>query len=139
MERLTTITLQPSRMAFYLHRAILLLSLLALWLCGLSWWWKVAISAALLAAALFYEKKWHETKHKQLPVSALGCEQAQWWVLVGDDKRLVELVGAQVVLSWLVVLSMREKNSGKKYALALWPDMACGEDLRRLRVWLRNR
>jgi hypothetical protein len=54
----------------------------------------------------------------------------------------VELVNEQLVLPWLVVLNFRineagEKNPGKIYILALWPDMATADDLRRLRVWLR--
>lgn len=139
MDRLTAVTLHTSRISFYLRTVVLLLALAALWLCGLSWWWQAALSAALLAGAF-----WQETKCKQLSVSALGCEQEQWWALVDDVKRPVELVGAQLVLSWLIVLNFRineadEKKSAKKYALALWPDTAKSDDLRRLRVWLRNR
>lgn len=137
MDRLTAILLKPSQITVYLHGAVLLLALVALWLCGLMWWWKLIATVTLLAAAL-----WRYKQHKQLPVAAIGCEQGEWWGCVDEQKTFIELVSAQLVLSWLVVLRFRikelgEKNAGKKYTLVLWPDTASAEDLRRLRVCLR--
>jgi len=138
MDRLAAIPLKPSQITIYLHLAVLLLSLTALWLCGLLWVWKFFISVALLGAALW----WHQ-RQQPLSVVALGCEQAQWWVRVGEHKTGIDLVSAQLVLPWLVVLNFRikeprEKNSVKQHTLVLWPDTASTEDLRRLRVCLRN-
>jgi len=121
MDRLTAIPLRASNIAFYLHTIVLVLSIMALWLCGLPLWCKFLLTGAGM---------WLLRKQKLLPVSVIDFEQ-------------IELVNEQLVLSWLIVLNFRvnesgEKNSGKKYALALWPDMASVDDLRRLRVFLRS-
>jgi hypothetical protein len=138
MERLTAVVLKLSQITFYLHSMALVLAMVALWLCGLLWWLKLLFTMALLCAAL-----WQHGKQKQLPLQAIVYEQGQWWALIHNHKTVIELVHAQLVLPWLMVLNFRineagEKNSGKKQTLVLWPDMASPEDLRRLRVWLRN-
>jgi len=131
MERLLAIPLKSSRITLYLHGGVLLLSILALWLCGLLVWIKLLLTAVLFVAALWQYQK-------QMPIRAIGIEQTQWWLLYREHKIFVELVNEQLVLSWLVVLNIREKESGKKHVLALWPDTASADDLRRLRVLLRN-
>jgi len=138
MELLITITFKSSRIARYLHIFVLLLALVALWLCGLNLWIKLLLTIALLCIGM-----WQYQQLKQLTVSMLGLEQEQWWALIRNQRTPVELVDEQLVLPWLIVLNFRvdesgEKNSGKKYTLALWSDMAHADDLRRLRVLLRN-
>lgn len=133
MDRLTNIILKPSCIALCLHAAVLCLSLIALWLCGLSWWLKLFLSILLLCTGILQHKK-----QKCLFVSAIGLEQEKWWALLQNRKVRIELVNEQLVLPWLVVLNWREAGTGKKYALVLWPDMAHADDLRRLRVQLRN-
>jgi len=138
MDRLTAISLKPSRLALHAHSFVLLLAITAVWLCGLSVWLKCLLTMMLLCAGV-----WQHQKLKQLPCRAIGFEQEQWWLLIQNNKIMIELVNEQLVLSWLVVLSFRvnkpgEKDSGKKMTLALWPDMADADDLRRLRVFLRN-
>lgn len=138
MDRLTAIPLKPSHIALYLHAAVLLLAVIALWLCGLSVWLKFLLTI-LLSGLSFREYQ----KQKYVLFSAIGFEQEHWWALVHNQKVMIELLNEQLVLPWLIVLNFRvnqsdEKESGKKYSLALWADMAHVDDLRRLRVFLGN-
>jgi hypothetical protein len=126
MDKLNVITLKPSRIAVYLRAIVFLLSVIALWLCGLDVAFKILLTVMLSALSV-----WDYCQQKQLPLAVIDVEQ-------------IELVDEQLVLPWLIVLSFRvntpgEKNGGKKITLALWPDMAHADELRRLRVFLRNR
>lgn len=132
MDRLAAISFKSSYIARYVHAIVFLFTIIALWLCGLLVWLKVVLTAVLLCACV-----WQHRKQKQFQVSAIGFEQGQWWALIHSHKLTIELVNEQLVLPWLMVLNLREKESGKKYALALWPDTASADDLRRLRVFLR--
>lgn len=138
MDKLSTIAIKPSRIARYVHLAVLLLAIAALWWCGLSLWIKSLLTALLLCVGA-----WQYQQLKQPTVSAFGLEQEQWWALIQNQKINIELVNEQLVLSWLMVLTFHVNQSGKKefekkYSLVLWPDSAHHEDLRRLRVVLRN-
>lgn len=130
MDGLLPITLKPSRGAFYLAIAAALLAVLAVWLSGLD-----ALVKSLLTALLVWV-----IAHRQAgPPVTLGCTNGQWWLLdQGCHHRVpVERRGDLCVLAWLVVMKYRRSDNGKTLVLALWPDSADSEELRRLRVFLR--
>jgi len=137
MEDLSFIALKPSRIARNLHVVLALLALLALCLSGVGSIWKVLLALLLLWAAL-----WQWRRDQSVPVKGLSCKSGRWCFLINDREYQGELCGEQRVLSWWVMLQWREdtmqkKTMQKKKVLALWPDSADPEDLRRLRVFLR--
>jgi|SRR5690606_8106623 len=132
MEEFFSISLKPSRMAVVLPVALTGLALIAMGLSGLSWALKGWSMLLLISVSVYY---FH--KSQQLRITAIGYGSQQLWLMRSQEKIAIELQDEQLVLSWLVVMQWREKERGKKGALALWPDSAHPEDLRRLRVLLR--
>jgi len=132
MEEFSVISLKSSRIALCLQMGALLLALAALCLSGLSWILKLWLSLLLLLIG-GYEIR----KQRVAVITSMGYGQQQGWMMVGEKKIAMDLYGEQLVLPWLVVIQWKEKESGKKGALALWADSAHKEDLRRLRVFLR--
>lgn len=130
MDGLLPVTLKPSRMAFYLAVAAVLLAVLAVWLSGINVLVKLLLVCLLL---------WVIAYHQGVPPVTVGCTNGQWWLLdQGSGHRIpVERCGDLCVLAWLVVMQYRRSDNGKTFVLALWPDSADREDLRRLRVFLR--
>lgn len=131
MEELAYISLKPSRIARYLHLTVTLLALFALVSSGLLWWLKIILAGLLVVSG------WQWWRDRCMPVQAIACADGQWRVWTSCGETHVELTLAPLVLSWLVVLQWRAPHNGKRYGLALWPDSAHQDDLRKLRVFLR--
>lgn len=132
MEEFSVISFNLSRITRYLQTGVLVLAWAALVLSGLSWVLKLWLVLLLLLASFFYTGK-----QRKAAITSMGYGQQQGWVMRDQKKIAVDLQGEQLVLPWLVVIQWKEKESGKKGVLALWPDSASGEDLRQLRVFLR--
>jgi len=132
MEEFSVISFKPSRITMYVQASALVLALAALALSGLSWVLKSWLTLLLLLTGFHYTRK-----QRNVMISRMGYGQQQGWVMVGEKKIAMDLSGEQLVLPWLVVIQWKEKESGKKGALSLWPDSASEEELRRLRVFLR--
>ena len=133
MDSLPAIMLAPSRIALMLQRGVVILAAAAVLLSSVPWIFKSFLVFMLLALEYVHER------HSGKPViSACGCEQAQWWAIVNEQRIMVEPVGKQLVLPWLVVLHLREVEQGSIHHLALWPDRVSADDLRCLRVFLRH-
>lgn len=132
MEELSVISLKPSRIAIYLQGIVWILAMVAIVISGFSWLLKSSLILLLLTA--FYQVN----TQRKIMISCISFGQQQGWIIMRDKKKfVVELQGEQLVLPWLVVLQWREKESRQQGALALWPDSAQKDDLRRLRVFLR--
>jgi hypothetical protein len=132
MDEFSIISLKPSRIALYLQAGVLVLAWIALALSGLSWIFKSGLILLLLLTGFHCLRQ-----QRSAMISSMGYGQQQDWVMRNQKKVAVDLQGEQLVLPWLVVIQWREKESGKKGALALWPDSARKDDLRRLKVFLR--
>lgn len=132
MEELAYISLTPSRMARYVQGIAVALALSALWISGLAWWLDIFLSLLLVAILL---RQWR--RDREVWVQGLDCAGGRWRLWTSRGEQTVELRREQLVLSWLVVLQWCDPVSGKSAALALWPDSASPDDLRRLRVFLR--
>lgn len=132
MEEFSVISLKRSRIATFLQGMVLVLALVAIGLSGLAGTLKLWLALLLLLTGLHYTRQ-----QQNIMMSRIGYGQQQAWVMIGQEKIAVDLQGEQLVLPWLVVIQWKEKESGKKGALALWPDSAANDDLRRLRVFLR--
>lgn len=128
-----TLDIKPSRIAQRLPWLVLLLCLLALALCAVSLLLKV--SFALLLLALHWQQ---QGALQTVVVSRIGYAQQHWWAIIRDKHCVVELAGEQLVLHGLLVLHLREVESGRVSHVVLWPDSASHDALRRLRVILRH-
>jgi hypothetical protein len=115
--------------------------LLAVSLVGALWphifrqplWWLVLLVA--LAGLAFSLLNCYRALEKS--VKTLGFER-NWYLDDARGRRLLQPVGEVVVWQWLIVMHFRPLNGGRRLSLALLPDSAVPEDLRRLRVWLRT-
>jgi hypothetical protein len=107
------------------------LTAFAVLLCGLPWLVKMILMLVLLGAC-----RWQHYPCKPA-ITLIGCEQGQWWAMIAGLRAPLVLVDEQLVLTWLVVLHLRDMQTGVVYHLALWPDSAHRDDLRRLRVFLK--
>lgn len=132
MEELACISLKPSRIAMGVRRIVLAMSLAAIGLSGLSWTFKGCLGLLLLLAGLY-----DRDKQGKAVITGIGYGEQRGWVMINQEKVAVDLQGEQLVLPWLVVVQWQERESRKKGALALWPDSAATDDLRRLRIFLR--
>jgi hypothetical protein len=132
MEELAYISLAPSRVARYVHLGATLLALLAFSSSGMAGGLKIILASLLVVVSI-----WQWRKGEDLPVLGFACVKGQWCLWTPGGEHGVEMMCEPLVLSWLVVLQWRYKESGKRCALALWPDSASQDDLRRLRVFLR--
>lgn len=140
MDEALVISLKPSRIERCLQWSLLLLALLALALSGLSALAKVflaLLTLALLVPGLLVPGLLRGEKQQSVFVSTIAWEAGSWWIVRGGQRIAIELRGEQRVLSWLVALQWRESAGTRRGSLALWPDSADAEALRRLRLRLR--
>lgn len=128
-----TFDINPSRIAIRLPLLVLVLCLLALALCGLSLVMKGWLALLLVAGHVRQQRI-----QGNVVVSRIGYGQQRWWAMIRGERCAVELAGEQLVLHWLLVLHLREVESGRIFHVVLWPDSASHDALRRLRVILRH-
>jgi len=120
-----------SRITVIVQRAVVVLSALAILLCGLVWPLKVMLLALLVCLSIWQERR------QVLRINSVSCERGQWWAVIAGKRVSVTLHGEHVVLVWLVVLHLRDVDSNRVHPVVLWPDAARTDDLRRLRVFLK--
>jgi hypothetical protein len=131
MDGLSPIPLADSRIPVMLSRLASVLAALAVLMCGLPWLVKMIFLLVLLGA-----DRWQQRSHTPA-ITLIGCEQERWWAVIAGLRTPLVPVDEQLVLTWLVVLHLRDTRSGAVHHLALWPDSAHRDDLRRLRVFLK--
>lgn len=130
MDGLSPLTLKSSRLALSIYLVLVVFAAGSVMLSGLSLLLK---SLFILLLVLFV------CVRRSTPPVQLACTAQQWWMQEqpGHEQIALELCGDVLVLAWLVVVKFRRRDNDKTVTLALWPDSAGSEDLRRLRVFLR--
>ncbi len=124
------LTLRPSG----IWRAVLFgghaLALLGVWLAVLPPEAQAALSVAL-AVSLIWARREFSSMPRGLRVAQSGQVE-----LLESEWRPARVRGRPVVLPWLTSLEL-EIEGGKPCRIALLPDSADKEGLRKLRVWLK--
>lgn len=124
------LTLRPSRV----YAAVLLLAhglaLIGAWLAALQVWMQAALTLAL-AASLIWMRREISSSPRGLRVSHSGRLE-----LLDGEWRGAQIRGRPVVLPWLLRLELALED-GEVRRIALLPDSAETDSLRKLRVWLK--
>jgi toxin CptA len=125
------------RPSHYLRRALIGvggLAVLALWLCALPAWAKIAASVLLMFLVAHAARRLART-----PVLAAGCaEDGQWSLRMTSQDDAVATLLACRVLGGFVLLRLRVADQGI-HTLLLGPDNADADIRRRLRMRLATR
>ncbi len=124
------LSLRPSRV----HAAALALAhglaLLGAWLAAAPVWVRAGMAAALLASAAW---SWRGISRSP---RGLRVSQSGQIELLDGEWRAAQIRGRPVVLPWLVSVALAVEGGGVR-KIALLPDSAEPEGLRKLRVWLK--
>jgi hypothetical protein len=131
------VTLRPSRIGGTIAIVLHALAVLAA-LDAPEPWLAAALLLVVLASAVATARAWRGCA-RQDAVHAIERDGAgRWWVETGAGERVeAALAAPPVVTRSLVALSFRVDE--RRWDLALLPDSAAPDDLRRLRVALRTR
>ena len=125
------IELKPSRRLGLLLAGMTGLAWAGLWLAALPLWIKLGLGVGVVALAV---RGWREARQPvRLRLQADGGVQLRSETGDWED---IEMCGDSYVSTVLVILRYRTAD-GQAHTLALLPDSADAEDLRRLRVSLR--
>lgn len=125
------IALRPSR-----SKAALLIgahgaALLAVWLADLHWLWSLTLSAALAVSM-----GWALHRHRYDPVTGLAWQAGDWRILLNNRWEPITIKGEALVTPRLIL--MRYQHTGGRGSLWLTADNTDPEQLRKLRVLLKN-
>ena len=125
------------RPSHYLRRALIGvggLAVLALWLCALLSWAKIAASVLLMLIVAHAARRIART-----PVLAAGCgEDGQWTLHMTSQDDVAATLLSFRVLGGFVLLRLRAADRGA-HTLLLGPDNADADIRRRLRMRLATR
>lgn len=132
------IILRPSRIL----TAILVLAhgaaIAVVALAGMPFWLELIAIAALVASLVFDVR---QTALLRAPDAVITLE------IASDDKLSIqtrrsewiecEVLGSTYVTSFLTILNLKGRDSGRNTRAVILPDSLDAEDFRKLRVWLR--
>ena len=128
------LTLKPSRyLASYLiaiHALALMVLFLPLQISGPA----LFLIAVMILFSAFYS--WHYKE--QITALRAPAEDGQWRLQTryGENKQAI-LCGEYFVANWLMVIRFRTRDT-KKYSVVILPDSGAGDDIRRMRVYLKQ-
>ena len=122
---------RPSRWLPRLLSVMTVLAMLAVLLCGLPWWLKVVLAAAIALAAYRALRRWSAT-----PVRAAGWSGEGGWSLhLADHSDAPATLVSFRVLGACILLRLRAASLGEQ-VLLLAPDNSDADIRRRLRMRL---
>lgn len=130
--------LHPSRTLVFLLAMAHLLSLLVVWLLPLTAAWQIAASLLVAASSVFHLRR------DGLLAAASSIHQIRLdpecncaYLTRDGTWRDARLLGSSMVTPWLSVLNFVPENSRLVRHVAIFPDSADAEALRKTRVLLR--
>lgn len=130
--------LRHSRLQRALTIALLALAAVSLALAPWPVWLRVAALLLLIATLALQARR---ARAEPAPTCVIWRSDGSWWLSWpgGNDPLPAELQQARVVGA-LIALDLRVLDAGDqgRMALRLWPDSADADELRRLRIRLRN-
>lgn len=130
------VSIRPSKWHCGLLAVVHLLALVALGWAGFALPVMLLVGLAVLAS-LGYTLWRFGLLRDSRSVIRLVWHSGTWQLVLGTGTILpVDLDATTVVLGWLVVANFRDAT-GRRYAVALLPDSASPDQLRRLRVLLK--
>lgn len=106
--------------------------LLLLCVLPMSLWFRSALLVGYLVCLWSAWRDWRS----QETVTRLTLEQGRLGVFLAGRYHRVAVGKSTLIHPWLVILPVR--NASMRKTLLLFPDTACADDLRRLRVWLKG-
>ena len=137
---LALITFNPSHFLWQAQLTIYLVMLVFAFIALLpffltAFYWILLWLAFALFIGIAIHVSWN-TKNAA-PIS-VEVKQNNWRLKTLTGEFAVTIHKEVVLWSWLIVLPLREKLTGKQYYLVALPDSLNQEDWRRISVWLRN-
>jgi hypothetical protein len=134
---ISNIELRPSRILLVIGGGVHILAGGAVGVCSLPPWTKVGLIAGIALALIRfgwqYGYRWGSGF-----IARLELLDGRWHLEMGDGTRHRAGLTGGYAHPGIVILNFRLEGGGRR-SLALLPDAAEAEALRRLRVWLRTR